>query len=297
MGRAFRRRAGASSDHYIFTDITSDPTLDTVWLDVTNPDAVRLICASERIDIIINCAAFTDVDKAEQDLRMAELLNLVAPGYLADIARERNALLIHFSTDRIFRGEIPIPIREDFPAAPSGAFGVTKLQGEEAIRNSGCRAVIIRTSWLYSPEGDNFMTRMKGLTMQRKKLKVVYDQVGSPTRAADLADAVFLPEGTDYAERELRADLLRITRLARYYALKLRAAVLLLQGNREQAGRNMREAAEHWRVYADETARWYRPKRLSRLRGVVSPDMWMSRVERDEWICKDRRYWNVCIDE
>ena len=116
-------------------------------------------------------------------------------------------------------------------------------------------------------------------------------------RQADLADAVFLPEGTDYAERELRADLLRITRLARYYALKLRAAVLLLQGNREEAGRNMREAAEHWRVYADETARWYRPKRLSRLRGVVSPDMWMSRVERDEWICKDRRYWNVCIDE
>ena len=190
LGRAFRRRAGASSDHYIFTDITSDPTLDTVWLDVTNPDAIQLICASERVDIIINCAAFTDVDKAEQDLRMAELLNRVAPGYLADIARERNALLIHFSTDRIFRGEIPIPIREDFPAAPSGAFGVTKLQGEEAIRNSGCRSVIIRTSWLYSPEGDNFMTRMKGLTMQRKKLKVVYDQVGSPTRAADLADAV-----------------------------------------------------------------------------------------------------------
>ena len=98
-------------------------------------------------------------------------------------------------------------------------------------------------------------------------------------------------------EGDALADLFRITRLARYYALKLRSAVLLLQGKGEEAGRNMREAAEHWRVYADETARWYRPQRLSRLRGVVSPDMWMSRVERDEWICKDRRYRNVCIDE
>ena len=105
---------------------------------------------------------------------------------------------------------------------------------------------------------------------------------------ADLADAIALPDGTSPGEQELKADLERITSLARYYALKISAAVQLLQGDRKEAARNMREAAEHWRKYADETAGWYRPQRLSRLRGVVSPDMWMSRVERDAWICEEK---------
>ena len=190
LGREFRRRVEASSDRYIFTDITSLPSQDTLWLDVTDPNAVRLVCDSEQIDIIINCAAFTDEDKAETDLGMATLLNHTAPAYLAEIARERNALLIHFSTDRVFRGEIPVPLREDFPAEPSGALGVTKLQGEEAVRRSACRAIVIRTSWLYSPYGDNFLTRILRRTRERSRMKAVFDQVASPTRAADLADAV-----------------------------------------------------------------------------------------------------------
>lgn len=190
LGREIRRRALSGQDHYIFTDIASDPSLETVWLDVTNPDALRLIAASEKVDIIINCAAFTDVDKAEAELGMAQLVNHTAAGYLAEIARERGALLIHLSTDRVFRGETPVPLREDFPTEPSGALGATKLLGEEAIRRSGCRYMIIRTSWLYSEHGDNFMKRMKALTAQRRKLKVVVDQVSSPTSARDLADAL-----------------------------------------------------------------------------------------------------------
>ena len=133
-----------------------------------------------------------------------------------------------------------------------------------------------------------------GLTEGKRTALDVADEM---LRQADLADAVVLPEGTNAGERELRADLSRITHLARYYALKLKAAVMLLRGEQEEAAENMQEAAEHWRIYADETARWYRPQRLSRLRGVVSPDMWTTRAERDVWICQDGRNQNVCIDE
>ena len=127
--------------------------------------------------------------------------------------------------------------------------------------------------------------------------RTALDVAAEMLKHADLADAIALPEGSTPAERELRADLNRITGLTRYYAFKFRAAVLLLRGQREEARRNMRQAADYWRRYADETARWYRPQRLSRLRGVVSPDMWVSRAERDVWICENGRDENVCIDE
>ena len=187
LGTEMRNCAAKSSHRYIFTDVASLPGVETVYLDITNRDAVRLICESERVDVIVNCAAYTHVDKAEDDAAMADLLNHVAAGNLAAVAAERNAHLIHISTDYVFQGDVPLPCREDWPVHPTGVYGVTKLQGEEAVRASGCRYQIFRTAWLYSPYGKNIVKTMRQLTAERPMLKVVFDQVGTPTYAADLA--------------------------------------------------------------------------------------------------------------
>lgn len=187
LGMEIRRLSARSSHHYVFTDVSAPRGLETVYLDITNCEAVRLICRSERIGVIVNCAGYTDVEKAEDDKAMADLLNHQAARILAETARELGITLIHISTDYVFQGDRSQPLREDWPAAPLGVYGATKLQGEQEIIRSGCRYLIFRTAWMYSPYGKNFVKTLLELSRSREEVKVVSDQVGSPTYAADLA--------------------------------------------------------------------------------------------------------------
>ncbi len=165
--------------------------LSTARLDVTDLAAVREMVKNEGVGAIVNCAGFTNVDAAESQPEAAELLNAKAPENLAVAMREVNGLLVHVSTDYVFGGTpCDSPIPEDFPPAPLGAYGWSKLHGEEAIRRVGCRSVILRTAWLFSEFGKNFVRTMLRLTAERPQLKVVDDQRGTPTYAADLAATI-----------------------------------------------------------------------------------------------------------
>lgn len=190
------RRLGASSQHrYVFTDVAE--------LDITNDEAVRRMVKDEKIDLIVNCAAYTNVEKAEDDEAAADRLNHRAPALLADAAREADATLIHISTDYVFQGDGNCPYREDDPTDPLGVYGRTKLAGEEAVRASGCKYLIFRTAWLYSAFGNNFLKTMLRLTAERERVTVVFDQAGTPTYAADLARVVHtLIETGNYAGNE-----------------------------------------------------------------------------------------------
>ena len=190
LGTELRNAVAESHDNYIFSDIVSLPDVETLCLDISDIEAVRIVCESERIDVIVNCAAYTDVDKAEEDLSTAMLVNCTSVGNLARVAAERNAVLIHISTDYVFHGDIPMPCREDWRTDPLGAYGSTKLGGEKEIERSGCRSIILRTAWLYSPFGKNFVKTMLRLSKEKESLKVVFDQVGTPTYAHDLASLI-----------------------------------------------------------------------------------------------------------
>lgn len=190
LGTELRNVTAGSRNNYIFSDVTSLPGVETLNLDITNIDAVRIVCDSEKVDVIVNCAAYTNVDKAEDELSMAMLLNCTAAGNLAKVAAERDAALIHISTDYIFHGDIPMPCKEDWPTDPLGVYGSTKLAGEKEIERSGCRSVILRTAWLYSPYCKNFVKTMLRLTEERDSLNVVFDQIGTPTYAYDLASLI-----------------------------------------------------------------------------------------------------------
>mgnify|MGYP004680962363 FL=1 len=190
LGTELRNVTAGSCHKYIFSDVTSIPGVETLNLDITDIDALRIVCDSEKVDAIVNCAAYTNVDKAEDEPSMAMLLNCTAAGNLAKVAAERGAALIHISTDYVFHGDIPMPCKEDWPTDPLGVYGSTKLAGEKEIGKSGCRSVIIRTAWLYSPYGRNFVKTMLRLTEERDSLKVVFDQIGTPTYARDLASLI-----------------------------------------------------------------------------------------------------------
>ena len=165
----------------------------TVFLDITDRSAVRELVRRERVDAIVNCAAFTNVDAAESQPEVAELLNVTAPENLALAMRESGGLLVHVSTDYIFGGEAyDGPIPEDRAAAPLGVYGRTKWEGEEAVRRAGCRHVILRSAWLFSEFGKNFVRTMLRLTAERPQIKVVDDQRGTPTYARDLASAIMV---------------------------------------------------------------------------------------------------------
>jgi dTDP-4-dehydrorhamnose reductase len=187
LGTEIRNASAGSGHRFIFTDISQMPEVETVYLDITNIDAIRIICASEDIDVIVNCAAYTNVEKAESDISFADMLNHTAAANLAAVACERKATLVHVSTDYVFDGEGNIPYRETDPPSPLGAYGVTKFAGERSVINSGCRYLIFRTAWLYSPYGKNFVKTMARLTATNDTVRVVFDQVGSPTYAAGLA--------------------------------------------------------------------------------------------------------------
>lgn len=191
LGNEMRIIARNSSDKYIFTDISQVEGQETVILDITDRGAVRKIVSENNVDVIVNCAAYTNVDRAEDNENIAELLNATAPENLAIVMKEVDGLLVHISTDYIF-GKEPYntPCKEDRQGTPTGVYGVTKLHGEQRIVATGCKYVIIRTSWLYSEFGKNFCKTMLNLTSTKSELKVVFDQVGTPTYALDLASAI-----------------------------------------------------------------------------------------------------------
>lgn len=183
------RRLAAAPHSWLFTDVTDGP--DTVRLDITDPVAIRSIVEKEGIEAIVNCAAYTNVDAAEDNEALAELLNATAVGYLAAAMKEAGGFLVHISTDYVFGAEpYNTPCREEQKGTPTGVYGLTKLHGEQAILRSGVRHLILRTAWLYSEYGKNFVKTMLSLTATKPSLKVVFDQAGTPTYATDLARAI-----------------------------------------------------------------------------------------------------------
>ena len=191
LGNELRIVSRGSTDRYIFTDVVEQEGAETTILNITNLDAIRALVRAEKVDVIVNCAAYTNVDKAESDFDLAELLNAKAPENLAIAMKEVGGLLVHISTDYVFGKEVyNTPCREDMTGTPTGVYGLTKLHGEQNILATGCRSVIIRTAWLYSEFGKNFVKTMLNLTSTKPQLKVVFDQVGTPTYAYDLASAI-----------------------------------------------------------------------------------------------------------
>ena len=195
-----------SADRYIFTDVVDASAesvamlrklagdrvdVSTLKLDITDLEAVRSVVRENSVNVIVNCAAYTNVDAAETNQDLAELLNAQAPQNLAVAMKEVGGLLVHISTDYVF-GKEPYntPCREDQKGTPTGVYGLTKLHGEQNILASGCNYIIIRTAWLYSEFGKNFVKTMLNLTATKPELKVVFDQVGTPTYAYDLARAI-----------------------------------------------------------------------------------------------------------
>ena len=186
LGREMQIASRSSRNRFIFTDIAGEYER----LDITDPQAIADIVRENHVNVIVNCAAYTNVDKAETDPETANLLNNIAAGNLADAMKAVNGTLIHISTDYVFQGDMNIPCREDWPTEPLGVYGKTKLAGEKSIEATGCASIIIRTAWLYSPFGKNFVKTMRDLTSTRESLKVVFDQVGTPTYAGDLAETI-----------------------------------------------------------------------------------------------------------
>lgn len=191
LGREMRLVSQSSQDRYIFTDVVEADDVEITLLDMTDREAVNALVDKENIDFIVNCAAYTNVDKAETDEALCRKLNAEAPRILADAMKRREGWLIHISTDYVFGGDpYNTPCREDQKGTPTGVYGQTKLEGEQAIMASGCNYIIIRTAWLYSEYGKNFVKTMLQLTATKPQLKVVFDQVGTPTYALDLANAI-----------------------------------------------------------------------------------------------------------
>lgn len=206
LGNEMRILAKNSANKYVFTDVVDaseesiamlrklagdDINTDTEHLDITNLDAIREIVKHKKVEVIVNCAAYTNVDAAEDNYDLAELLNAKAPDNLAIAMKEVGGLLVHISTDYVF-GKEPYntPCKEDQKGTPTGVYGATKLLGEQKIIATGCKYMILRTAWLYSEFGKNFVKTMLNLTSTKPQLKVVFDQVGTPTYALDLANAI-----------------------------------------------------------------------------------------------------------
>ena len=183
LGNEMRTISKESANTYLFTDVAE--------LDITNLNAIRQCVADNAINVIVNCAAYTNVDKAEDDVAMADLINNKAVENLAIACKEANATLFHVSTDYVFSGDKNTPCREDEPTNPLGVYGQTKLAGEQSIERVGCKALTFRTAWLYSIYGGNFVKTMQRLTAERDTLNVVFDQVGTPTHAGDLAALIY----------------------------------------------------------------------------------------------------------
>ena len=195
LGSEMRKLGSVSPNEYIFTDVQE--------LDITNKEAVMSFVEQNGVNIIVNCAAYTNVDRAEDDEATAELINATAVGNLAEATKAVDGTLFHVSTDYVFGADGNTPRSEDMPTNPLGVYGRTKLNGEQAIAEVGAKAIIIRTAWLYSEFGNNFLKTMLRLTAEKESLNVVFDQVGTPTYAGDLALVIFsIIEGNLYAGNE-----------------------------------------------------------------------------------------------
>ena len=195
LGMEMRILGAVAPNEYIFTDIDE--------LDITDSDAVAAFVEQNGIQIIVNCAAYTNVDRSEEDEPTAERINAEAVKNLAEAMKKVDGTLFHISTDYVFGGEGNTPRTEEMPLDPLGAYGRTKLHGEQAIAEVGCKAIIIRTAWLYSEFGKNFLLTMLRLTKEKPAINVVFDQVGTPTYAGDLALTIFsIIEGDMYAGNE-----------------------------------------------------------------------------------------------
>lgn len=206
LGNEIRIVSKGSQDKYIFTDVMEeseeslsmlhklagdDVDTSTTRLDITDLEAIRALVKSQDVKVIINCAAYTNVDKAETDQALCELLNAKAPENLALAMKEVGGLLVHISTDYVFGGDpYNTPCKEDQKGTPTGAYGLTKLHGEQNIQKTGVDYLIFRTAWLYSEFGKNFVKTMLNLTATKPRLNVVFDQTGTPTYAYDLAKAI-----------------------------------------------------------------------------------------------------------
>lgn len=194
LGNEMRIVSKGSEDKYIFTDVVEVDGQETTILDITNLDAIRKMVAESDIKVIVNCAAWTNVDGAEDPgkYELVEKLNAKAPENLAIAMKEVNGLLVHISTDYVFGGDpYNTPCKENQKGTPTGVYGLTKLHGEQAIQKTEVDYLIFRTAWLYSEFGKNFVKTMMNLTATKPQLKVVFDQVGTPTYAYDLAATIF----------------------------------------------------------------------------------------------------------
>ena len=195
LGNEMRIVAKNLSHNFLFTDVSQQEGVETSYLDITNLDDIRKMVSEHNINVIVNCAAWTNVDGAEdsEKYELVELLNAKAPENLAIAMKEVNGLLVHISTDYLFGGDpYNTPCKEDQKGTPTGVYGLTKLHGEQNIQRVGCNHVILRTAWLYSEFGKNFVKTMLNLTATKPQLKVVFDQVGTPTYAFDLAQAIMV---------------------------------------------------------------------------------------------------------
>lgn len=191
LGNEMRIVSKESRDKYIFTDVVEVEGQETTILDITDLEAIRSIVKENDVKVIVNCAAYTNVDAAESNGALAEKLNADAPKNLAIAIKENNGFLVHISTDYVFGGDpYNTPCKEDQKGTPTGVYGLTKLHGEHGIIATNCNYVILRTAWLYSEFGKNFVKTMLNLTATKPQLKVVFDQVGTPTYALDLANAI-----------------------------------------------------------------------------------------------------------
>ncbi len=191
LGMELRRLAKASHNNYIFSDISEIDNLETICLDITDKEAITLICKSEKVDMIINCAAYTNVDAAQKDIEMAEKLNSIAPSYLAEICASLQKPFIHISTDYVFGGRCNTPFKENMIPEPVNVYGATKLKGENYVLRQNANSLIIRTSWLYSSYGKNFVKTILSVAEKKSNISVVFDQLGSPTYARDLAIFIY----------------------------------------------------------------------------------------------------------
>ena len=191
MGNEMRIVSKVSQDNFILTDVVEVEGQETTILDITDLKAIRAMVKENDVKVIVNCAAYTNVDAAESNEALAEKLNAEAPKNLALAIKENNGLLVHISTDYVFGGDpYNTPCKEDQKGTPTGVYGLTKLHGEQGIVATNCNYVIFRTAWLYSEFGKNFVKTMLNLTATKPRLKVVFDQVGTPTYALDLAKAI-----------------------------------------------------------------------------------------------------------
>ncbi len=193
LGNEMRIVTNGSKDNYIFTDVVEVDGQKTTILDITDLEAIRKMVRENDVQVIVNCAAWTNVDGAEAPDKYdtVELLNAKAPENLAIAMKEVNGLLVHISTDYVFGGDpYNTPCKEDQKGTPTGVYGLTKLHGEQSIQNTGVNYLIFRTAWLYSEFGKNFVKTMLNLTATKPQLKVVFDQVGTPTYAYDLASVI-----------------------------------------------------------------------------------------------------------